>query len=403
MKPAREFDPAVPSSTDTSVTSASPQSTGQQAIGALIVSAAFALPGLQSAAHAEAAPDRGAISLKYLEYKESQPDLDRIKSHSPSLWFMTPIAGVWSVDGSLTSDDVSGASPRYHTVVSGASKMHDKRTGADMHVTRYFSSGTLAVGGAYSNEHDYLSRSVSITGTVSSRDKNRTWTLGVGNAQDDINPVNQIVKDEQKRTWDVLGGVTQVLTKNDIAQINLTYAHGLGYFNDPYKFPDNRPRQRDQRTFRIGWNHHFDGVDGTTRLTYRYYNDSWKIKAHTLNLEYVQSLSGNWTVTPSLRLYTQNAAFFYKEPVYDSTLGEPYFPGYSFTQAQLGSEDQRLSGFGARTFGIKIAKQINQDWLVDFKYENYMQRNSWQAFGNKSMDLEPLTAQSIQIGITKFF
>ena len=47
-------------------------------IGA-IVAAALALPGVAGTAHAENAPERGQVSVKYLEYKDSQPGLERIK------------------------------------------------------------------------------------------------------------------------------------------------------------------------------------------------------------------------------------------------------------------------------------------------------------------------------------
>ena len=63
---------------------------------------------------------------------------------------VAPVAGVWAIEGSLTSDDVSGATPRYHTAISGASKMADVRTAGDLRVTRYFPNGTLSVGAAIS-------------------------------------------------------------------------------------------------------------------------------------------------------------------------------------------------------------------------------------------------------------
>ena len=55
-------------------------------LGTTLLAAALSLPSLQSA-YADAAPDRGVVSLKYLDYKDSQ-----------------------SVLGNSITDTVSGAS-----------------------------------------------------------------------------------------------------------------------------------------------------------------------------------------------------------------------------------------------------------------------------------------------------
>lgn len=380
-----------------------PSSANQPALGALIMTAALALPGVHSSAHAETVPERGAINVRYLRYSDSQPGLDRISVDSPSLSVMVPIAGEWTVEGSLVSDHVSGASPRYHTAISGASRMQDERKAGDVQVSRYFQDGKISVGAAYSTEHDYVSRALSFSGSVSSESKNTTWNFGIGVAKDDINPVNLNVVDEHKNTWDAMLGVSQILTPRDIVQLNLSFSRGRGYFSDPYKLIDNRPRERNQSTLTFGWNHHFDAVEGTSRLSYRYYSDSYKIRAHTFTAEYVQPFANGWTVTPSIRLYSQRAASFYFDPVYDPTLGAPFPPGYVIGSTQYVSADQRLAAFGARTLGIRIAKQLTSDWTVDVKYEHYEQRSSWRWFGDGSPGLAPLSAHSLQIGLMREF
>lgn len=383
---------------------ASPPS--QPALGHAILAAALLLPGV-GAVHAETAPERAALSVKYLSYEESQPGLDRIRVKSPSISLATPVSGVWSLSGSLTADDVSGASPRYHTAVSGASRMNDARSAADLAATRYFSRGSLTVGAAYSTEHDYVSRTLSLRGTAASEDNNTNWSIGLGGSNDSINPVNHIVTDESRQTLNFLFGLTQVLTTRDLAQLTLTHSRGHGYFSDPYKALDNRPRERDQNTLLARWNHHHgdsdSDSDGTSRLSYRYYSDSYGIRAHTLSEEYVLGLRQGWTVTPSARLYSQRAARFYFDPVYDAQLGAPFAPGYTFGSGQYLSADQRLSALGAVTLGVKLAKHLGREWSIDLKLEAYQQRGSWRLFGNGSPGLEPLRAHSIQLGVTRLW
>ncbi len=373
-------------------------------LGASILAAALALPGVGvGLAHAETAPEHGEISLKYLDYQDRQSGLDRTTVHAPSLAVMTPLAGVWSVAGTLTSDDVSGASPRYHTAISSASHMADRRSAADLGLTRYFQRGSLTVGTAFSTEHDYVSRALSLQANLESEDKNTTLAFGLGRANDSINPVSGIVSAERKQTNSFMLGVTQVLTPRDIVQLSATYARGNGYFSDPYKLLDNRPRQHNETAVLSRWNHHFTAGDGTSRVSYRYYSDSYKTRAHTFSGEYLQPLSAGWSVTPSARYHTQNAASFYYDPVYDSVLGQPFPPGYVSDPNDYSSADQRLSAFGAVTLGIKVSKQIDPLWSVNLKLEEYQQRGTWRLFDQGSPGLAPLRAQILQIGVNRLW
>ena len=357
-----------------------------------LMTAALALP-LTGLVHAESAPEHGTIALKYLDYQDSQPDTSRIKVQASALSILAPLSGEWSFGGTLTSDSISGASPLYQS--SGITPMHDHRRALEADMTRYFSNGALTVGASVSSESDYLSRGLSLQATRSSEDKNTTWTVGLGYNSDIINPTNLVVVDATKQVTALLFGVTQVINSQDIVQVNMSLSLGRGDFSDPYKFADSRPNTKDSRTFMLRWNHFLDSTQGTARLSYRYYTDSWSIDSHTLGFEYVQPLSQGWTVTPLARLYTQSAASFYVNPDASSFPFAPSSDNYS--------EDQRLSAFGAHTLGLKVTKQLDAAWLVDMKYENYEQRASWRLFGSGSPSQVPFYARSIQLGLSHAF
>lgn len=359
--------------------------------------AALALPGL---AQADNPPENASLSLRYLDYEDSQPGLDRIRVRSPSAELVVPIAGEWSLRAGVVSDAISGASPRYHTAVSGASHFEEKRKGIDAAVTRYFprASATLAAG--RSGENDYVSRFASAQASFSSDDNNTTWLAGVGVANDRINPVNQAVQNAHKRVIDFMAGVTRVLTPSDIGQVLFTHARGRGYYSNPYKYVDQRPEKHDSHTLTLRWNHHFAGPGATSRLSYRYYTDDYDLKAHTLLAEYVRPLAGGWTVTPSLRLHSQSAADFYFDPVYHPQFGAPFPPGFVFGDGRARSADQRLSAYGALTAGLRVAKDIGSNMTVDLKWEQYRQRGSWRLFGSGSPGLERFDARSLQMGVS---
>ena len=425
--------------------------------GAALATAAIVLPSLQFA-YAEAPPERGIVSFKYLNYQDSQSfgesqsgathsggtesgestsknnthihdvisgastvstttggtstggrstggtavsgNQNRIGVNAYSIMALVPVSGEWTIGTTLTSDSVSGASPTYHS--SGLAKMTDLRRAIDLQLTRYFSSGTLSIGTSYSKETDYLSRGYSVQGSLSTEDKNTTLTLGGSLNNDDINPVIPPYAEYHKKVYAGIFGITRVLSKNDIIQLNLGYANGNGDFTDHYKLYDNRPDERNNSTLVTRWNHHFEATDGTARLSYRYYSDTFGIRAHMLGAEYVQPLRNGWTVAPLLRLYSQTEADFYVAAgaAERANLTAPTPPPVN---ALYYSEDQRLSAFGAVTLGLKVSKQLNADWLADVKIEGYEQRSQWALSGKGDPGLATFTARSIQVGLSRLF
>lgn len=389
-------------------------------IGRVLLGAALSLPSVQFV-YADAPPERGVVSMKYLNYQDSQSgdtaltagmQRERIAVNAISLMATVPIAGKWSIATSFMEDSVSGASPAYHSsgfpannAVSGASG--EVRYAGDLSLTRYVSKGALGAGVSYSKESDYISRSGSLQGSWSTEDKNTTVNLG-GSFTDDIIKldasnvvaVKRQVPDEKKQIIAGLLGVTRVLSKSDIVQLNLGYSNGNGYYTDPYKDPDQRPRDRNNMTLLTRWNHHFNGSDGTVRLSWRYYSDSFGIRSHTLGGEYVQPLHHGWTITPLLRLYTQCGADFYvavgpEEQANPSIATQPPAGALFYT------EDQRLSAFGAVTAGVKISKQLSRDWLVDLKFEKYEQRPQWVLSGGGDSGVAAFHARSFQAGVSR--
>lgn len=372
------------------------QPLGGPTIGTRLLAAALALPAL-GVAQADEPPERAQLSFKLLDYRDRQPGEPRIRVRAPALGLTAPLAGPWSFSGTLVHDTISGASPAYHT--SALTPMRDERRAAEVGLTRYFERSTISFGASASHESDYTSRGLSLLGTHAGDDRNTTWNAGLAVGRDRIEPNNHIVDRERKRVTDLIVGVTQVLGTHDLVQLNLSHRRGSGYFSDPYKIFDNRPRRRDHDVLLLRWNHHLEVSGGTLRSSWRYYHDSWGIKAHTLGFEYVQPLPQGWTLAPLVRLHTQTAARFYV----DADPSTEPFPPNPPADAVYFSEDQRLASFGGRTFGLKVGKRIGADWAIDLKYERYTQRSAWAWRSPGSPWLAPLYARSVQLGVSYAF
>lgn len=366
-----------------------------------ILLAALSLPALMPAtAHADDPPADNVAAIRGLYYQDSQPGLQRIKVLAPSAYLQVPFLQRFSLEASTVLDAVSGATPRYYTSVSGASKMHDQRIAEDGHVTYYRSRSAYGIGVSHSKEDDYLSNSYSADARFSTDDNNTTLNLGFGFTDDTINPTNQLVVDARKHSRDWIVGLTQALTRLDLAQIQLGYVSANGYFSDPYKILDNRPQKRDEGTVLVRWNHYVEKVDGTLRLSYRYYRDSYQIRSHTLQVEWVQPLSPTFKITPMLRYYSQSAAYFYVDPVVDAN-GEqlpPTIPDDAFS-----SLDQRMSAFGSLAYRQSLEWQFLPRWTASLSGEWMDQRGSLRFTGNGSPDLAPFHALTVQAGLSVHF
>ncbi len=418
----------------------------------LIVMSACALPGvMSSAARAEDAPEQAVVEIKLSGYRDAQDKnagintagssgaagvatrqtvqglspaqphatissassggggigsgfgvgsnlLDRIVVTSPSIYALVPLGRQWSAEGSLTVDEISGASPSYYTDSSSFVHFHDRRTGGDAKLTRYFERAAVSLGVASSKESDYTSNALSASARFSTPSQNTTLNIGLGLTHDINNPNNQIVHDAHKDTNEYEVGITQALSSLDLLQVTYTRSLENGYLNDPYKSYDNRPDRRSANIVQTRWNHWLDGA--ALKFGYRYYSDTFGIRSHTFDLALAIPASDDarTTFTPSLRYYTQSAASFYVNPDASSAA----FPAPA-DQSGFYSLDQRLSAYGAIGVGAKYDWAIDKDWSLDGKLDLYRQQSGLRVLGQGSPGLSPLTAVIWQIGVKRAF
>ena len=140
---------------------------------------------------AQSAPDKGIFELQYLSYRDWQPGSNRMTVDAPAFYALVPVNDTLVVEGGMVYDAVSGASPLFFNVLSGAT-IGDYRTAGDVKVTKYFGDYAVSVGGFVSSEQDFLSRGGSFQLQIYSDDRNRTYTLGFAGTNDRINSSNGI-------------------------------------------------------------------------------------------------------------------------------------------------------------------------------------------------------------------
>jgi hypothetical protein len=230
------------------------------------------------------------------------------------------------------------------------------------------------LGGKFSYEDDFDSVTLNAGVAKDFNEKNTTLAASVFDEFDRISPIGGTpVARSDYASFDKSGnvtkngagavlGVTQIMTRRWITELNLAVDRFKGYLNDPYKIVsvlgtdgstsgyeyENRPDQRVRKSVymenRVGGDH------WSTALSIRYMSDDWQVHSSTALLNaHLWFANHSRYIEPSLRWYHQSAASFYTPYVNAATAS---------VSPEFASSDTRLSNFHALTYGIKYAQQF---------------------------------------------
>ena len=354
-----------------------------------VLAAALALPGVQ----AETAPEAAELAVKQLHYQDRQPGLRRTQVRAPSASLLLPLGEQWSLEAGAVQDSVSGASPRWHSAISSASRQSEQRHATELRLNHHGARSGWSVGAVRSDENDFHSKALSAEGRWASEDQNRSWTLGAALTRDRIGATGRPDLNERRQTRELMLALTQVWSPVDLVQLGLSHSRGHGYYDDPYKFPDHRPAARRQTALNLRWNHHFAELQATLRSRYGWVQDSFGLRGHTVELQWQQALGPQFSLTPGLRHYSQRAARFYVDPLPGSDQ-PPRAPAGEWVSA-----DARLAGFGALAVSLKAEWTVDAHWTLDLRGEHYRQRAGLRLGGQGSAGLAGLDARQWQLGL----
>lgn len=243
-----------------------------------------------------------------------------------------------SISGRYLSDIISSASMRANFQVDGVtSATTRKEGGADNNpdewrnefgagITQKLFEGIVSLNGSYSIEHDYSSKTIVGSLSYPFAKKNTVLQLSFVKNFDKVFPqIRTWTKDRNTTTFNA--GLTQIFSKNIIAQLDGTYSTISGYQLDGYQVvriivdsttyrtlepvhPDYRVRRSLGMRTNFGLTKTF-----TLQLGYRYYWDSWDINSHTISAKLSNNFSPIVSGSLEVRHYLQTKAFFFK-PVY---------------------------------------------------------------------------------------
>ena len=339
----------------------------------------------------------------------------------------TPSGAVKTSGGTNT---VTGASGGGGTGVSdpnasALAKFDDTRLGNSLTWTHtHDDNWAVDYNGAVSIENDYRSFSAAITVNKETASKDYRYTVGLAGTYDQIFrvgagdtpvPLSQIADNEvggegEKNTTDLIFGLSHVINRRTVGQVNLSYSLSQGYLTDPYKvfsvvdtttnlpisdssYYESRPGSRQRMSITFQLNHQTYPGNNIIHGSYRFYTDDWDVNSHTLDFKYRFTLANTNYIEPSIRLYTQTKASFYQNEFFvDNTAGlDPtvLFPEHI-------SADYRLDDMNSVTTGIRYGKEVGNDGHLRARLE-YMH----QSFKHSEFDTNK--AIIFQIAYSKRF
>lgn len=295
------------------------------------------------------------------------------------------------------------------------STFSDTRVALDVDWEQYFSRLFKAnFGGSVSVESDYESYGVSINVSQDSSNRMTSYTAGVAYTWDTIyqtgggtpDPLGDVEDGNffgkgDRSTWDAIVGITRILNRRTIAQLNYYHGQSSGYHTDPYKvisrvdendiemerYFESRPDSRARNAVYTAMAHQLAGDKQVIHLSYRYYWDDWDVKSHTLDMKYRWDLSSDSYLRPRLRLYNQTAAKF-------------FYHGISRTvdidSLEYASADPRLDDMSSATLGLKYGKELPKNSDLGVRMEYY-----YQTFEEAEFDTNK--AYIIQLSYQKAF
>jgi hypothetical protein len=294
------------------------------------------------------------------------------RASGPALLVRKKLGDNWAISGSYYIDAVSNASI---DVVTTASPYKEKRTEYGFSVDHSVRDTLLSLSATTSKEPDYVADGLNVDLSQEVFGGMTTVSLGFSRGADQVGRKDVGFFDEAHH-WRYRLGATQILSPRWLLSANYEAVADEGYLGNPYRVarvfgaavPERNPRTRASRSikFRVigevmpGISMHAD---------YRYFWDTWDIKAHTFQVGGTRYFGANWLADAYLRVHNQGAANFYSdnartETIYISRnrqLGE-------FTSFALGN---KLSYTYAKVAG-KYEVKLNAAYeLARYNFKNF--------------------------------
>jgi hypothetical protein len=273
----------------------------------------------------------------------------------------------FSVQANYFVDKVSGASV---DVLSNASVIKDERKQKTLSLDYIHDKTQYNLSYTNSTERDYISNTTHFSLSQDMFGDLTTVTLGFTDSRDKVgeNSKGTIAWLGHAESRSYEGGLSQVITKNLISGVTVEVITDQGLLSNPYRsirYLDSTPLGYSLGAQVYPKTHTSTAVEGRAKyylpyraaasVSYRYFSDTWGIRANTIELGYTQPLSNKFIFEGRVRHYSQSHATFYSD----------LFP---FANSQnFEARDQNLAALSNDTFDAKMTWAFAPEGFLVFK------------------------------------
>jgi hypothetical protein len=289
-----------------------------------------------------------------------------ITVEGPSVLVQKKVGDSFSFSAGYYEDMISSASI---DVKLSASPYHETRKQENVGVEYLHGKTTYSMGYIHSKEPDYIANTTFYSISQDMFGDLTTVTLGYRRAWDQIfrdikQPNGEIVNDptfhERADHRGYTLSVSQILTRNLIANVNYELLTDQGYLANPYRkirylspgqgegftladqvYPNTRTSSSAsiQMKYYLPWRAAVAG-------SYRFFRDTWGVVGNTVEFDYTQPWR-HWVFDGMIRWYTQTNADFYSD----------LYPYANY--ANYMARDRELAAFTDWTIGAGASYQFN--------------------------------------------
>lgn len=264
---------------------------------------------------------------------------------------------------------------------------NDKRYAVDAsYKTPWGDGNTVGINLGISKETDYKSFYGGVNFSHEFNQKNTTLSVSANVEYDISSPrgghpvplsisdgISFILDDETKTVIGGLIGISQVMNRRWLAQLNYNISTSTGYQTDPYRvisvvdpvtggpvryLNEARPSSRLRQSVYFG---NKIAVGSTvTDISARAYHDDWGINSVTLNLATKIPVTNRFYVKPGVRYYAQSQADFFNDFLIDGQ-----------ALPQFTSPDARLDKFSALTGSLMAGYKTSRTGEIYARISRY--------------------------------
>ena len=321
-----------------------------------------------------------------------------VEVNGPSILVRKSVGNSASIVGNYYVDHVSSASI---DVVTQGSPYREERKQKSLGINYLEGDVSMVMGYINSEESDYTANTANFSISQDMFGELTTVTMGYSRGWDTVRKNGQAGFAEPATRNNYQLDLSQIITKNTLVGVSFEAITDEGYLHNPYRSvryldpsnsigysyqPEVYPHTHTSTAITLQARYYLP-YRAALHAEYRYYNDSWGVKANNAQLDYTHPFGNDWTFELKYRIYSQTSADFYSDLF-------PRIDAQNFL-----ARDKELSALSNQTMGAGISYEFaKKKWVyidkgslnlyydhIEFNYDNFRNVTASNNVGNEPL------------------